>query len=390
MRERESINLITEAPDGWREQAVAKRDLIPPKLETISPQGTLVEYWEQTTGVKISESKFTVMIPVHDEERSLASSARALFLSLVPPEVEMHINFILNACHDGSEGIIQDLLSAKGKLIPRKIAEDEFASYQDQALQKTYFEVRQDKHILRVFKTKTRGKANALKLGSKIALQDNHGILISIDANNYVEPDTVAYMFREAYLRFFLQMDGTVVLSAIPKKIHKEPLGRLERSLREHGIFDDTAYIPVFGWCMALDTKWASENIQPVAAEDYALGVMARSQNRGVSVVNDAIIWGYRTNLKDNLRQLRRSTRGRLQLLDLHPELRPILESDNYFMRPLLQRIAVIAEHIKSDPSKTPKFLWRFIFGELALILGAYDYKHEPTNQSWEGLPSTK
>ena len=77
-------------------------------------------------------------------------------------------------------------------------------------------------------------------------------------------------------------------------------------------------------------------------------------------------------------------------MLNFHPELRPVLESDNYFMRPLPKRVAIIAEHIKSDPKRLPKYIWRFIYGEMGLILGNRDYKREPTNQSWTGLSSTK
>ena len=390
MIERETVSLIAGAPDGWQRQFELKNAFLLSKTEASSPQETLVKCWEDTTGVKVSDSKFSVMIPVHNEERSLASSASSLFLSLVPTEVEMQTDFILNGCTDGSEKIINCLLCAMSEVTTQNVSKEEFARYQDAGLQKTYLEAKQGKAVFRIFKTETKGKANALRLGSNIALARKHIILISVDANNYVEPDTLMLMFREAHSRFVSQEDGTVVLSAIPKKVHKKTLGAIEKLLREHGVYDDASYVPVFGWCMALNTQWTAENIQPVAVEDYALGAMARSQNKGVVIVEDARIWGYRTNLKDSVNQFRRSIRGRLQLLNFHPELRPVLESDNYFMRPLPKRVAIIAEHIKSDPKRLPKYIWRFIYGEMGLILGNRDYKREPTNQSWTGLSSTK
>ena len=386
----EPVYLITEAPEGWQEQSASKNAPFLSKAEITNPKQALVEYWENITGVKVFDSKFTVMVPVHNEEKSLSSSAGALFLSLVPSEVEMQTDFILNGCTDESEKIISNLLHTKGEVVTNNISDEEFILYQDPGLQKTLLEVKQGNVVYRVYKTETKGKANALKLGSNLALARDHKVLISVDANNYVEPDTLALMFREAHSRFISQEDGTVVLSAIPKKVHKETLGIMEKLLREHGVYDDATYVPVFGWCMALNPQWSSKNIQPVAVEDYALGVMARSQDRGVVVVEDARIWGYRTNFKDSLNQFRRSIRGRLQLLDLHPELRPFLESDNYFMKPLQERIKIIAEHIKADPKRLPKYIWRFIYGEMGLMLGNSDYKKEPTNQSWTGLSSTK
>lgn len=386
----EPVYFVTEAPDGWRRQCVAKNTPFLSKVETVSLRKALVDYWENTTGVKVSDSKFTVIIPIHNERKSLASSAGSLFLSLVPVEVEMQIDFILNNCTDESESIINGLLRTRGEVATHNVSEKEFAQYQDAGLQKTYLEARQEKITCRVYKTETRGKANALKLGSNIALARNHQILISVDANNYVEPDTLALMFREAHSHFVSQKDETVILSAIPKKVLKETSGVMEKMLREHGVYDDATYVPVFGWCMALDPKWVSKNIQPVAVEDYALGVMARSQGKNMAIVRDAKIWGYRTNLRDSLNQFRRSIRGRLQLLDLHPELSSILESDNYFMKPLSQRMAIIVEHIKSDPKGLLRYVWRFVYGETGLILGKYDYKKESTNQSWTGLSSTK
>lgn len=380
----EPIYFITEAPDGWQRQCVVKNASFLSKTETT------FRWWEDITGVKISDSKFTVMVPIHNEEKSLASSVGSLFLSIVPIEVEMQTDFILNDCADGSETIINGLLHTRGEVTTHNVSEEEFVRYQDPGLQRTYLEVKQGKIVSRVYKTETRGKANALQLGSRLALHNNHDILISVDVNNYVEPDTLALMFKEAYKHFISQKDGTVLLSAIPQKVHKNPLGTLENLLREHGVFNDATYVPVYGWCMALNPQWASENIQPVAVEDYALGVMARSQNKGVAIVEDARIWGHRTNFKDSLNQFRRSIRGRLQLLDLHPELRPFLESDNYFMKPLKERIEVIAKHIKEDPKGLPKYIWRLIYGEMGLMLGNNDYKKEPTNQSWIGLSSTK
>lgn len=379
----EPVYLITEAPDGWQKQFLSKSEII-------NTREALVKYWEDTTGVKVSESKFTVMVPVHNEEKSLSSSTGSLFLSLVPTEAGMETDFILNGCTDESEVIVTNLLKTRGEVITHDITEEEFERLRDTGLQKTYIEVRQGNQVHRVYKTETKGKANALKLGSNIALSRNHKVLISVDANNYVEPDTLTLMFREAHSRFESHEDGTVILSAIPKKVHKETLGVIEKLLREHGVYDDATYVPVFGWCVALNPQWASENIQPVAVEDYALGVMARSQDKKVAIVEDARIWGYRTNFKDSLNQFRRSIRGRFQLLDLHPELRPILESDNYFMKPLPERVKVIIGHIKSDPKRLPQYIWRFVYGEMGLTLGRSDYKKEPTNQSWTGLSSTK
>ncbi|EKE05824.1 MAG: hypothetical protein ACD_19C00176G0046 [uncultured bacterium] len=382
--------LITDAPDGWLKQSVDKNTLLLSNKEILLPHKKLTRHWENTTGVKTSDSKFTVTVPIHNEEKSLMSSVGALILSQVPVGVDMQTNFILNGCDDNSEGIINNLLKRIGNVVVHNIPESEYRGFNDANLERTFLEVRQGKLIYRVYKTETKGKANALKLGNSLAILSNHEILISVDANNYVEPDTLMHMFKEAYSHFIKENDETVVLSAIPKKVHKNTLRIMEKLLREHGIYDDAKYIPVYGWCMAFKTSWAHENIQPVAVEDYALGIMARSQNKKVAVVENALIWGYRTTFKDSLNQFRRSIRGRLQLLNLHPELKSIMESDNYFMRSLPERINVIYKHISLDPKSFLKYMWRFIYGEVGLVLGKYDYKCEPTNQSWDKLTSTK
>lgn len=382
--------LITEAPNGWVRQSVDKNALLLSNEEKSTVREKLTKHWENITGVKTSDTQFTVVVPIHNEEKSLMSSAGALILSQVPVEVDMQTNFVLNCCNDNSEEIISNLLKRIGSVTVHNIPEEEYQRFNDINLEKTFTETRQGKQIFRVYKTETKGKANALKLGCNFATANNHEILISVDANNYVEPDTLMQMFKEAHSHFIEKDDKTVVLSAIPRKVHRDTLRTVEKMLREHGVYDDAKYVPVYGWCMALKASWAHENIQPVAIEDYALGIMARSQGKDVGVVEKAMIWGYRTTFKDSLNQFRRSVRGRLQLLNLHPELKPIMESDNYFMRSLSERVQVIYRHIASDPKSFLKYVWRFIYGEVGLVLGRYDFTNDPINQSWNKLASTK
>lgn len=386
----EPIYLVAEAPRGWVGNFIEKNQLLLSDAKGVDLRRVLVEYWERKTGVTVAESKFSVMIPVHNEEKSLASAVGALFMSQVPVDVEMNIDFILNACADESENTIRVLLNTKGDIRRKQLSEEDFGFYGDFGLDRAYLEVRCGGGVFRLYKTLTRGKANALRLGSKAAILRGHKILISVDANNYVEPDTLMFMFRDSYLNFVSRVDSACVLSAIPKKVHRVEPKSVERFLRNHGIWEDAKYIPVHGQCMAMNPRWASENVQPIAVEDYALGVMARSQNKKVAVVEDATIWGYRTDLKDSLGQFRRSIRGRLQLLNLHPELRQIVESDNYFMKPISERIAVIVNDIMSNPRQFPKHIWKFIYTEIGRYLGNRDFKGDPHNQSWVGLSSTK
>ena len=385
---RKSGHSETKTPSGYRHSIAQNAFLL---SESGDPsQDALEKYWERITKVKVSNSKFTIIVPVHNEEKSLASSAESLFQSLIPKKVEMSINFILNSCVDRSEAVIADFLSTMGEVTIQNVPKEELVYYQDAGLHSTYLEVKRGNNFWRVYKTETIGKANAIKLGSSIALFRDHQILISVDANNYVEPDTLTLMFRSAYSHFITQKDGVVILSATHRKEYREKHGIIERILREHGVFDDANYTPVYGWCMALDAMWVHENIQLVAIEDYAMGVVARSQKRGVVHVDDARIWGYKTNLKDSFSQFRRYIRGILQLLSLRPELITIIMSDHYIMRPLPKRIEAIVKEIKLNPRKIFRCLWKFVYGEVGLMLGKCDYKREPNNQSWAGLSSTK
>lgn len=385
-----SDSQITRMPSGYKRSVDQKMLLFSSMYGDASEQTALMKYWNDITNVKIIDSKFSVMIPIHNEERSLASMIESLQMSFIPEGVDMHIDFIFNGCTDRSELIVADFLYSLGNVLTKNISEEEFIYCEDKRLQKRYIEVRRGNIFWRVYETKTIGKANAIKIGSALTLCRGDRILISIDANNYVEPDTIALMFKSAYSHFIIQDDKTVILSAIPKKEYKKETGSIKRMLIEHGVFDDANYITVFGSCMALEPKWVFKNIKFVAVEDYALGVMARSQKRNVAIVEDARIWGYKADFKDNLRKFRRYIRGIFQLLSICPELKYIIASDNYIMRSFPKRIMAIAIGIKSNPKRLHIYLWRFIYGEFGLALGRHDYKRMPDNQSWIGLSSTK
>jgi len=355
-----------------------------------SSQGSLIRYWQKTTEVISSESRFTIIIPVHNEEESLEAVAESLCRSFIPNEVGVYIVFILNGCTDKSEDIITNFLGSIGTVRKRRVSKREFIYYKEPGINSIYFEVSRGNNVWRVYQTKTLGKANALRLGSQMACYMGHRILLSIDANNYIEPSTIALMFRSAHLHFVKHRDGTVILSAPHKSEYKKEPNYLERLLREHGVFDDATYTTIYGCCMAVEPNWVGINIRPVAIEDYAMGVVARVQGAKVRVLKDARVWGYKTDLRDSFNQTRRYIRGIIQLLHLCPELKHVIVSDHYIMRPINSRISAIAAWIKSDPKNILRYLWRFIYGELNLALAKYDYFINPTNQSWKSLSSTK
>src|SRR5205085_12651488 len=67
--------------------------------------------------------------------------------------------------------------------------------------------------------TPTPGKANALNIGNAIALERDHSIAISVDANNFVEPDVFRHMFARAHQAFADPANTTVVISAMHEHV---------------------------------------------------------------------------------------------------------------------------------------------------------------------------
>lgn len=348
------------------------------------------ELWEQQTGVKSEASHFTVIVPIHNEEAFLPSFLGSLLVADLPSSVYAHVIFITNACSDKSGGIIDGFLRALGEV---EVAYRPLHS-PDPAVQQAVLTTRIGNITLSHVDTPTPGKANALNIGNTMALELHHRIAISIDANNFVEPDVFRLMFAKAYRAFTDPANTTVVFSGVDEHITQRTKlqGLFDRGRHLHNrIRKDETFVN--GWCMAWDTRWLQEigGMPQVAVEDYALGVFARNDGMRTERVREAKIWGYNPNtMADLVEQRARKIRGAYQILRTHPTLKQALESDIYVLREPVSKIRTLKERIQADPRKIAYYLADLVIWECAKQKARYDYRKDPTNQSWKPISSTK
>jgi cellulose synthase/poly-beta-1,6-N-acetylglucosamine synthase-like glycosyltransferase len=350
--------------------------------------------WEEEVGVKPADSHFTLIVPIYNEEDSLPSFLGTLMLADIPSSLDMNIVFVTNACSDASCTLIREFLSLLGEVESRPLPD----AYRDKNLHATCTVVRQGGLSFIHVDTQTVGKANALHIGNCIARQCGHVIAMSLDANNYLEPDALRVLFACAHASFRskLQIHDTVLLSGIYKNVMKTSklkslLDRVS-GMRLHLIEVGSV---VTGCVMAWNTVWMESIGGPpeVALEDYAMGVLARAHDYKIAQASGAIVWGYNANdLKGLLDTRARYVRGILQLLklaDRDPSILSIVEQEAFYMKEFPGRLKYLLQRSKESPLNFPKYVATFCLWECALYRGKRAYKRNPTNPSWKKIAST-
>jgi cellulose synthase/poly-beta-1,6-N-acetylglucosamine synthase-like glycosyltransferase len=351
--------------------------------------------WEEQTGIAPADAHFTLMVPIYNEEPSLPSFLATLMLVDLPASAHVNILLITNACTDASVALIQEFFSRLGPVQERQLS----GVYHDQRLQKTCQMVRQGHLNFIHVHTETPGKANALAVGNQIAREDGHTIAISIDANNYVEPDAVRILFAHARQLFsdHLKTGDTVLISGDSKiERRASPLARFFRrtdNIKEH-FLDMSDENGVTGCLMAWNTVWMERIGGPprVALEDYAMGILARGHHYAIKCVKEASIWIYETNtIQGMLETKARYFRGMLQLLALadDPAMKTLIQKDAYFTRDFSARWQYLLRRIQSRPWHLPRYVAAFLVWECALRKGKREYRKDPANYSWKKISST-
>jgi len=411
------IHLLEKNPGGWKraclpkykataQNVLAQTPLTKRELQDL-PWSQRHDYlnfyalkqqerrWEDEVGVKPEESHFTLIVPIYNEEKSLPSFLRTLMLLDIPPSVNLKVLFITNACSDSSNEIVDRFLVSLGKIECKRLD----GEFKDRNLNKNYKEIKRNSIKFMHLDTCTRGKANALGIANDIARGSGHTIAISVDANNYLEPDSIRVMFTHAHNAFQGKPDTNdiVLLSGrihneMKASAYKNLLNKVRR-MQQH-LVDDSSDL-VRGLFMAWDTEWMYSIGGPpqVAIEDYAMGVLARVKDYKVEQVKDANIWIYGVNdIKGLLNARARLVRGKLQILDLvnhDPAVLKIINKEAYYMKDLPGRLRHFLHKTKENPRNLPRYIATFILWEYAVNKGTREYKHDPTNQSWEKIDST-
>jgi cellulose synthase/poly-beta-1,6-N-acetylglucosamine synthase-like glycosyltransferase len=352
--------------------------------------------WQDTTGIAPGVSHFTLIVPIHNEESSLPSFLSTLMLADIPATVDMNIIFITNACNDSSNLIISGFLASLGE-VEIKPLRGEFSDHLLCAFCKT---VKLGGITFMHVDTETPGKGYALHTGNTIARASGHLIAICIDANDYIEPDAIRVMFAAAHRAFRSQpgIHDTVILSGTDHAVRRTSRLKLAvdkiESSRQHLIADTSCYI--LGCLMAWNTEWLHSIGNPLgtALEDYAMGVLARTNNYCIGRVEEAIIWSYGVNtFKDLLETRARFVRGMLQLLaSVHdaPSIVKIVEQDAFYMRKFRARLQHVLQRAKQHPQNFPKYLATFLLWEYAVARGKRDFALNPGSPTWKKIASTR
>ena len=393
------VDLMLEQPAGWLRASLPKiqsatRSVI--ELDTKSEGSeSLIEArseyhrrrWLELTGTEPSETHFSIIIPVHNELRSLPSFLGALLVSELPSIADIQIIFVINASSDQSAALIKKRLAFINTPVETELPISIFdAKRLDQA-----FEVCQGNIRFLVVETPTAGKANALNLANEIARQRAHAIAINIDANNWVEPDSIALMFRMAKQGFVDSPDLSAVI------INASEYCQPRNTQMQVSVKVKTQKAEVSGCMFAWSTQWIHENngfIQQ-AIEDYGMGLLALSQRKQI-LESEASIWVYTAGTPfDENRELVRFLYGAMQLarrFENDPVAKQILLDDFPHLRPWRSRMEFfLSRRLKANqPFALARGILRWLFNEYLIFKAREKLRQNPDGQTWEPIKSTK
>lgn len=400
--ERKQLGQLTyfarEAPKGWIKATLPfHRQMLRERRESslVDLQQHLKaeqrQRWIDDTGVTPEESHFTIVMPIHNEEKSLSSALASFMLSDIPADTAATVVLITNGCIDNSNKLVEEFLANIGETQSTKLDSVEC----DPAMNTESQFVMSGNITFMHVDTATQGKANALNIGNTLALRKKHRIVLSLDANSYIEPQVPRKMFASAQRAIIDDQNNTVLFNA--QSIADRRKSKLKKILeRGKGMQRDTIQrkeAEVSGWCMAWDAKWIDDigGIPQVAVEDYALGVKARFEGLGIELVPEAKVWGYTVNNVRDLVNIRsRVARGKMQIMHINPSVKDIVQSDSAYTRSFTGRAAALIDWIKHSPHKAPFYIGNYLLWEIALAKARRDYQNNPDNQSWDPIKSTK
>lgn len=210
---------------------------------------------------------------------------------------------------------------------------------------------------------------------------------MSFDTDFILDSSAIYNLSKEA-IKNIVQKKNTVTMTGSPIMVNSKKTSRIAKWLRNHFVWKDQKYNSLSGCCLILEPNWLDKNIEENIVEDYTLGIKARSQGFKILKVENARMWGYRTNYKDDIQQLSRSIKGRYQLLEKHPDLSTIILNDHFFIQSFYKRLSYILKNICKSPKHILKWLWTFLFVEAAVFKAKKDYKRNPNLIDWQPLDS--
>ena len=393
------IDLMVEQPNGWLRACLPKMETTTRSIIELTRKEEnrlsinearamfLEQRWHELSGVDLKDTHFTVIVPVHNEERSLPSFLGALLASELPWMADIQIIFIVNASGDQSVTIIKNRLAFIYTPTETILPPSNF----DQKRSDTVYQVSRNRIRFLIVETPTAGKANALNIGNELARQQDHAVAINIDANNWVEPDSIALLYGQAKRTIEEKYEPNVVL------VNTQEYCPKRRSQIDVSVKEKTQRAEVTGCLFAWSTQWIHENggFPQKAIEDYGTGLLALSQKKQI-VESEAKIWVYSpANFFDEKRELIRFTYGAMQLalqFENDPLAMEILLEDFPHLRPVRKRLEyyLSVKRKKNQPIRFIRDILRWLFNELLIFQARQKLRRSPHGQTWDPISSTK
>ncbi len=399
--ERQPIRAFIGVPEGYKRTVLREANSLVREMDPCGVNCSKVEHgnrdrWKEITGLDPEASRFTIIVPIHNEERYLPAALSSLAVSDIPSSAHVNFVFVTNNSTDKSSEIVGQFMESFGPVMISTFGAEELERLKDSGLNPLRSTTQFGNMTLTHIDTTTIGKANALNLGNTLALQNGDRIGICVDANNFLEPDAIAHLYGSAYRQIEQEADGTALITGVhksemlPRKMLKV-VKRIQDKAPDKTISPD---IRVSGCLMAWDTNLLGDigGLPPGALVDYGFGVSVREKGRTVKKDEEAIIWGYEpNNLPERMKQYIRVARGKFQIMARNPQAEAIVRTDHpQFSKKFLGRSLCIGRDMINNPEKSPYIFLKSLMQESARYIGKREYKRDPFNPTWPPLYSTK
>ncbi len=399
--ERAPVNVFMGVPGGFKGVALTENKRL---MREVNPHGPTCfkvkegtrNRWKEVTGLEPQDSRFTLIVPIHNEERYLQAALGAIARSDIPSSAHVNFVFVTNDCTDSSPQIVDNFLGGLGEVQSDTFELDELDDLRDTGLSVGYKYVKCGKLTFTHVDTSTRSQSNAFNIGSILALSKGHKITISVDANNFLESHTIAQLYGTAHRMMEEEDDGTVLITGVHKSemLPRRMLSIVETIKKGAADQEKKPEIRVAGCLMAWDSEFFHEvgGIPKLALVDYGTGVLARLNGRRVKKDEEAAVWGYEPNtLSDRVNQYKRGVRGRMQIMAMSAEAEYMVRKDfPHLTGSFLERTKLNLAMMAHNPTRSPFMFLKYLMHEYAAVMGKREFNRDPNNPSWDPIKSTK
>jgi cellulose synthase/poly-beta-1,6-N-acetylglucosamine synthase-like glycosyltransferase len=381
------VPVINRPPLSWIDSSLLQITGRIPEKGTVSDfRAAADRRWQMASGFEVGESSFLLVVPIHDEEKSLRDFFEVLKTANLPVGLNARIVLATNACTDQSTQYVREFLESYGKPLIEPVQ-----SGRDDKLDQECLTVQTGNLKYTHINTDKPGKANVLSVANDMARKDGIRIVMCSDANNYPEPDALAVLYGNAKSLIEPENSNTVIVWGTNKA---EPKSSWQRRLVK-GLVDASKGLdkasPV-GNLFAWDSKWLDEigGVPSVAIEDRALSVAAVVGGKDMERDESAITHGFiPNNPLDYFRYTVRHIRGTMQIRRMGPEYEEIVnEAQPNYQEKVWDRLALRLSKVK-EGHPFIKEMVRFFYFEAAMFVARREFKRNPENQSWTKIQST-